>query len=771
MAINGYTDRLRVEPGQTIKFMINCEHADRYQAEIVQLIHGDINPEGPGLKIRPIATAVNKEYPGRSQNIYSGSYVQVEDASLFANIQSFSLQAMIWPTTPDKGVQGLLTKWNAATNAGYGLFIDESGCLALWLGDGSGNIEKVSTTKKLAERCWFLIGASFDALTGTVTVFQKPVVDSFNGRFSLCYDLEAMTDRVTAVVKGKPQADNDVPFIMAGYVEGKTAKRTIVKGIYNGKIDRPRVADRALSEQEMTQCVEAPFDDLVAAWDFAANIGRKGIAETSKIVDLSKNKLHGKAVNLPARAMTGYNWTGDEHHFVHAPEQYGAIHFHDDDLSDAQWEVDFEFKIPDDFKSGVYAAHVKAGEFEDYVTFFVRPKKGTATAKIAFLIPTASYLAYANTRFHDGPLTQLMTGRAPIIEEHDLYLMEHLEFGHSTYETHSDGSGTCYSSPLRPILNMRPKVRINLSPSLWQFNADLHLVDWLTEMGYDFDVITDHDLHEEGVELLKPYNVVLTGSHPEYYSKNMLDGIAEYQLLGGRFMYFGGNGFYWIIQYDPEHPEIIEVRKKHAVNTWKAEAGELYLSFSGEFGGIWRHRGRAPQKLTGIGFVAQGFDISSYYRRNPDSFDPRVSWIFEGIGADELIGNFGLVGGGAAGLELDAYDLSLGSPPETMLLASSEGHTCTYNPVTEEMFSPGPGLSGAENPKVRADMTYLPTPNGGAVFSTGSIAFLGSLSYNNYDNNVSRIVRNVLNKFMQDEPLIWETRESSKVAGSTGSKI
>ena len=48
---------------------------------------------------------------------------------------------------------------------------------------------------------------------------------------------------------------------------------------------------------------------------------------------------------------------------------------------------------------------------------------------------------------------------------------------------------------------------------------------------------------------------------------------------------------------------------------------------------------------------------------------------------------------------------------------------------------------------VRADMTYFETPNGGAVFSVGSITFCGSLSHNDYDNNVSRIVDNVLRRF------------------------
>ena len=49
---------------------------------------------------------------------------------------------------------------------------------------------------------------------------------------------------------------------------------------------------------------------------------------------------------------------------------------------------------------------------------------------------------------------------------------------------------------------------------LWQFNADLHLIDWLETKGFNYDVITDEDLHAEGCDLLKRYRVVLTGIAP-----------------------------------------------------------------------------------------------------------------------------------------------------------------------------------------------------------------------------------------------------------------
>jgi N,N-dimethylformamidase len=44
-------------------------------------------------------------------------------------------------------------------------------------------------------------------------------------------------------------------------------------------------------------------------------------------------------------------------------------------------------------------------------------------------------------------------------------------------------------------------------------------------------------------------------------------------------------------------------------------------------------------------------------------------------------------------------------------------------------------------------MVYFETPNGGAVFSVGSITFCGSLFHNGYRNNISRIVDNVLRRF------------------------
>ncbi len=106
---------------------------------------------------------------------------------------------------------------------------------------------------------------------------------------------------------------------------------------------------------------------------------------------------------MSARAMSGSNWSGQETDIRNALHEYGAIHFHDDDLDDARWQVDFEWRLPAQLTSGVYAARLRAGDSEDHIPFFVRPPRGEASASIAFLAPTNSYLAYANEQLTDLP--------------------------------------------------------------------------------------------------------------------------------------------------------------------------------------------------------------------------------------------------------------------------------------------------------------------------------------------------------------------------------
>ena len=74
----------------------------------------------------------------------------------------------------------------------------------------------------------------------------------------------------------------------------------------------------------------------------------------------------------------------------------------------------------------------------------------------------------------------------------------------------------------------------------------------------------------------------------------------------------------------------------------------------------------------------------------------------------ELIGDCGLAYGAAAGIELDRYDLSLGTPPHTKIIASSGGHSDNYILVTEELLYAYAGLVGSLDYRIRGDVTYSP---------------------------------------------------------------
>jgi N,N-dimethylformamidase len=746
-SITGYSDKISVQAGETIRFMVSCEQPGPYRAELVRVVCGDLNPNGPGIKLPAVDCPINGTYEGRHQAIHNGSYVFVPATPQLACGEGFTVQAMIWPTTPRLREQVLLSCWSAERSAGFELIIDADGGAALRLGDGNGGVETVSTGQPLLERVWCFVCANYDPATRQVSVHQRRQVAYAR------LETTASAARTVAFAPDAAQA----PLLMAARLAGTEASgRRRTEAHYNGRIDSPRLSRRALPLDEALALHQRPLPErlrpsLIGAWDFAQEI------PTQRVVDISSNALHGETVNLPARAMSGYNWSGAEMNWSVAPHEYGAIHFHDDDIYDAGWDSDFALIVPETLRSGCYAVHVDTDEDEDYISFFVRRPAGKPSAKILYLAETATYLAYANHAFNFAVrMVEMLANHLVVIDRWEQHLNLHPELGNSLYDLHSDGSGICYSSRLRPVLNMRPKAMSStagIGSMLWGYNADTHLIDWLEAEGFAFDVATDEDLHAEGAALLGDYRVVLTGTHPEYYSAAMLQALHDYTARGGRLMYTGGNGFYWRIAYHPTLPGVIEVRRaEDGTRAWVARPGEYYHSFTGEYGGLWRRQNRPPQQLVGTGFIAQGFDLSSPYRRTPESADPRVAFAFEGIGMDETVGGFGLIGGGAGGLEVDIADPELGTPPHALVVASSEELTDTYLLVNEDLPIATPDTMGSANPRIRSDVVFFETGNGGAVFAFSSIAWCGSLAHNGYDNNVGRLTGNVLRRFASGEP-------------------
>jgi N,N-dimethylformamidase len=489
----GYSDPLSVPLGDPVRIMVSCR-APRFRVDVVRLVHGDRNPAGPGLRVEEVPTSRDGVYEGVEQPLPRGSFVRVGGSG---DHDSFTAHAWIWPTAPGAGLQGVLTK-RAGDGRGFALVVEDGG-LALWLGPA-----RLRTGVPLEPRSWYCAVGAYDAAERTLSLHQIPLWAGAP---------------VHVRSEAPPGADARAPGepLLMGALPGPRAH-------FNGKLEAPAVAARALSDAEARSLaagsVPPDWPAVVAGqWDFSAGI------PSAHVQDVSGHGRHGETVNNPARGVTGRTWTGADLDFRRVPEQYAAIHLHDDDLDDARWRPAFELDTAELPRSGVYAARLRTEAFEDFVPFFVTARPGASAHRVALVLPTFCYLAYANEHIQRGE--SYLDGATPYEAALYSYILDNRL--HSTYDAHSDGSGVTSSSWRRPIANMRPCCNQPTTGFAIPHNlgADLCLVDWLEHHGLEYDLLTDHVLHEHGADCLAPYRVVLTGTHPEYVSERMLDGLES----------------------------------------------------------------------------------------------------------------------------------------------------------------------------------------------------------------------------------------------------
>ena len=461
--ITGYCDSLSVRPGETVQFMLSAAGVTSAAVQLVRVLHGDVAPDGPGFVEHELAASMNGQVALTTQFTQTGSFVQVADpGGRLLPSGSFTVHAFVWATTPGKGRQGLVTQFDAATRRGYGLGLNAAGSLCFWAGDGQA-VHEVAGARALMPKIWYFVAAAYDAERGTVELYQEAVVNAYNSHLSPILELDDGTRGTGALALRPLAAGTDL--LLGGYHDAEPDHGRCVRGLFNGKLDRPGLQLGALGLAQLARLRDgqAPLAaGCVAYWDTSAGYTEQGIGD--RVIDLGPYSLHGLGYNRPVRAMTGFNWRGKDDCFRLAPEQFGGIYFNEDAIIDCRWQPTFAWTVPADLKSGVYAARLRAGEIEDHVVFFVRPT--TAQAKVAMLMPTASYLAYANERFvlGDPGVVEAITGHGLILHDDDYFLGQHPEFGASTYDHHADGAGVCYTSYRRPIMGLRPRHRTRQPP-------------------------------------------------------------------------------------------------------------------------------------------------------------------------------------------------------------------------------------------------------------------------------------------------------------------
>lgn len=678
---------------------------------------------------------------------------------LHKDITGLRFSCYVQPWLPEAGHQQvLLSTLDVENSSGVAVYLSASGTLGLYVGTGA-SIEKCDTDIGLRRWRWAELHLS--------VLHDNVSIDIIH--------LERLTETAPGPshyshMLGSPvQLGGEQPLTMAaGFFLDANTPAAHATNMFNGRLDSPHIH---ITRDGLTYATWAKLD-------FALDMS------SDRIVDTSGNANHGDLINAPTRAVKGYNWDGSEPDWTKARYGYGAIHFHDDDLDDAAWATDFSFQVPKDALSGAYAVIVKSVEhsedISDYITFFVRPAldgpADSSSPKAAIVLSTFTYLAYANEHMYDQSRESRISISGGIQVEKDALwrqMVRRSDLGCSVYDYHNDGSGCVFSSAKRPILNIRPGYVNWAFDRPREFSADQLMIGFLEEKlgrgGYD--VLTDHDVHQYGVTALERYRVVVTGSHPEYPTLEVLNAYTAFARNGGHLMYLGGNGFYWCSVVDSRRPHRLEVRKgDQGCRSTELPAGERVHSLNGAQGGLWRSRGRSPQSLFGIGSCACGIGPGVPYRLEDhitSSPSSAWAWLVDGLkpettdehgdtGEGFLIGTGGF-GGGASGDEMDRMDVRLGTPVNTVLLATSTGHDDSFGVFNEEVMFPMVDTSGTKCDKVRSDMVLYETCGGGSVFSVGSINWYCSLGWNKYENNVARITWNVLSEFIRrgDERLAF----------------
>jgi len=95
--IVGYVDRLTAHPGETVAVHVSTD-ASEYEADLVRLIHGDVNPEGPGAKLQEVPCELERSWPGRVQETARGSFATIESSRVLDALRSFTLAMWVFPT-------------------------------------------------------------------------------------------------------------------------------------------------------------------------------------------------------------------------------------------------------------------------------------------------------------------------------------------------------------------------------------------------------------------------------------------------------------------------------------------------------------------------------------------------------------------------------------------------------------------------------------------------------------------------------------------------
>ena len=586
--VHAYAEK-SVAAGDTIHFRVSSTVP--YELSVCRL-----GPEVDNFESDEVLYTFPKAEP-KLQEIHPGSYVHVENG-LPADqaLEAITLECWVCPWNFD-AEQGLITKYDPSADCAFAVFVGRGGRLEFYLGDG-GKFRRnwfYSEGPRLHQRQWHHVAIAWDG---------KLIRLYFDGKFHGAWAFEG------------PLKPGRTPLRLAA-----AGNEGLASNFFDGELCMPVIYERALSAKEVEQRFEAEGlrrpegKGVIACWPMSEEMG-------DKVADVSGHGRHGKIINGATWMIGGPSFDSS------AVPRYGnydpttdatrghAIRFASDDLHDCRWKVTHPYQVPKDAKSGIYVGRfrfeIDGKPLKYHATFIVRKAPDQPKAPILVLCSSNTWLAYSSTPFAANAPdrqfwgTQGLANATPGAPSH------------SCYRGHHHGQPPYAFGVNRPWPVAGPDVLYSQRDVGYShlMRGERFAHNWFREAGYDYDVITDYDLHRHP-SMLKDYKVLVINGHSEYWSVEAYAGVDKFLREGGNAIVMSGNTMFWRVTYDDDG-KVMECRKfqPNMGGRPSATVGELFHSHDKKRGGLMRFCGYPAWKVLGlecIGWWGLGKDDFGVY--------------------------------------------------------------------------------------------------------------------------------------------------------------
>lgn len=729
--VHAYPAEHSIAVGQTLRLHVSASVP--YDLDICRL-----GPRFDDPAAEEVLTTFSQQPPA-PHPVHPGSYIHIEKG-LEGKFAKGSIEIWVRPwNLLHKGT--ILSQFDHQQSCGIALFITDRYEVVFYLGDGHGydkSYEHISDKNSLQAGRWHHIVAVWD------------------GREKRLYiDGRRVQQWVYAARVGMPP----VPLRLGAASEGGRAT-----GFLDADIALPVIYHRPLLDEEIAQRfadrgLHPPQDRaaVLACWPLQEEQG-------DLIHDISAQQRHGRLINHATWMIGGPSFDANvprfaDYHPDRDAQRGHGLRLASDDLYDCRWPVRHEWQVPDGAKPGFYVARFRylyeGVERINYVTFIVRHSRSRHQASIVVLAATNTWRAYSSTSFAIPPAQRKQVWHTDGIAGGGRDLP-----AYSFYRSHAAGQGTYQIGLRMPWPVASPYVLYGGSTEYSHLaRAERPLYVWLERNGYDFDVISDLDLHRDP-EILKSYRVVIIAGHSEYWSIPMYEGLQSYLQHGGNVVNLSGNTLCWRVSFDSTGI-IMECRKVDAPGDQMPPTyrGEAWHSQDRRRGGLMRECGYPGWRL--LGLETLGWND----QENPRNFGPfivansRHPFFCEPIDLGVRDGDrIGEVGRGrtpaANGHEFDVRPSTLARLQQQ---PTPTGAEVPEDPPGIELLADGviPWKEGgvafdyfmrAVQPQTDqgGEMIDWKRPDGGRVFSAGTIGFVWAMLA---DQRLQNLLQNVLAHF------------------------